>query len=209
MIRERPEVLYSQFRALLQAGAEGDLRIMIPLVSTLEEVQLARQLLEEARASLVTEGRVMSEKFQFGIMVEVPSAALLVNKIADYVDFFSIGTNDLTQYTLAVDRTNERVAYLASPFHPAVIALIAATIEAAHSKGKWVGLCGEMAGDPLATPLLLGLGLDEFSMAPTAIPVIKHAITELSYRTCQDVAAEVLRLPTSESVIEYLESAPS
>jgi phosphoenolpyruvate-protein phosphotransferase len=209
MIRERPEVLYSQFRALLQAGAEGNLRIMIPLVSTLEEVQLARQLLEEARASLVTEGRVMSEKFQFGIMVEVPSAALLVNKIADYVDFFSIGTNDLTQYTLAVDRTNERVAYLASPFHPAVIALIAATIEAAHSKGKWVGLCGEMAGDPLATPLLLGLGLDEFSMAPTAIPVIKHAITELSYRTCQDVAAEVLRLPTSESVIEYLESAPS
>jgi phosphoenolpyruvate-protein phosphotransferase len=206
MIQERPDVLRNQFRALLQAGVGGNLCIMIPLVSTLEEVQLARQLLEEAKTSLYSEGRVFTQDFQFGIMVEVPSAALLVDRIADHVDFFSIGTNDLTQYTLAVDRTNERVAYLASPFHPAVLTLIAGTIKAAHAKGKWVGLCGEMAGDPLATPLLLGLGLDEFSMAPTSIPVVKHTISGLYYQSCQEIATEALQLPTTGAVINFLKS---
>jgi phosphoenolpyruvate-protein phosphotransferase len=204
MIGERPEVLRSQFRALLQAGREADLRIMVPMVSSLDEVRQARRLLNEARQSLLDEGLPAADKVQFGIMVEVPAAALLAEPVSEIVDFFSIGTNDLTQYTLAVDRTNERVAHLASPFHPAVIRLIAMTIEAAHAQGKWVGLCGEMAGDPLATALLLGLGLDEFSMAPTSIPAVKQAIKGLEVQACRKIAAQALELSTTQEVIEFL-----
>ena len=204
MISERPEVLHNQFRALLRAGVGIDLRIMIPLVSNLDEVIKARQILDEARQALINEQLPAAENVQFGIMVEVPSAALMIEHIAGYVDFFSIGTNDLTQYTLAIDRTNERVADLASPFHPAVIQLIARTIETARTKSKWVGLCGEMAGDPLATPLLLGLGLDEFSMAPTSIPVVKQVIRNLELKECREIARAALGLPSSEAVKEYL-----
>ena len=205
MIDEHPEILRDQFCALLEAGAGFDLCIMVPMVSSLDEVQQARQLLDEAQQELRTAGKRMAEEVQFGIMVEVPAAALLVEHLAKYVDFFSIGTNDLAQYTLAVDRTNERVAHLASPFHPAVIRLIAGTIQEAHAKGKWVGLCGEMAGDPLAAPLLLGLGLDEFSMAAASIPVVKQTIRQLVYRDCQEIAATALKLPTTKTVMEYLE----
>jgi phosphoenolpyruvate-protein kinase (PTS system EI component) len=151
-------------------------------------------------------GIPVAEDFQFGIMVEVPSAALLTGHLASLVDFFSIGTNDLAQYTLAVDRTNERVAHLASPFHPAVLNLIAHTIREAHAKGKWVGLCGEMAGDPRATPLLLGLGLDEFSMAPASIPIVKQRIRELAYHNCQMIAYDSLKLPNTQAVLDFLES---
>ena len=205
MIDEKPEILRDQFCALLEAGAGFDLRIMVPMVSSLDEVQQARQLFDEAHQALRTTGKPMADKVQFGIMVEVPAAALLVEHLAKYVDFFSIGTNDLTQYTLAVDRTNERVAHLASPFHPAVIRLIAGTIQEAHAKGKWVGLCGEMAGDPLAAPLLLGLGLDEFSMAAASIPVVKQTMRRLVYRDCQEIAATALKLPTTNTVLEYLQ----
>ena len=205
MIDEKPEILRDQFCALLEAGAGFDLRIMVPMVSSLDEVQQARQLFDEAHQALRTSSRPMADNVQFGIMVEVPAAALLVEHLAKYVDFFSIGTNDLAQYTLAVDRTNERVAHLASPFHPAVIRLIAGTIQEAHAKGKWVGLCGEMAGDPLAAPLLLGLGLDEFSMAAASIPVVKQTIRQLVYRDCQEIAATALKLPTTKTVMEYLE----
>ncbi len=204
MMGERPEVLHNQFRALLRAGVGTDLRIMIPLVSSLDEVIKARQILDEARQALINEQLPAAENVQFGIMVEVPSAALMIEHIAGYVDFFSIGTNDLTQYTLAIDRTNERVADLASPFHPAVIQLIARTIETAHTKSKWVGLCGEMAGDPLATPLLLGLGLDEFSMAPTSIPLVKQVIRNLELKKCREIARTALGLPSTEAVKEYL-----
>jgi phosphoenolpyruvate-protein phosphotransferase len=207
MIDERPEVLAGQFRALLRAGVGRDLRIMIPLVSSVTEVQAARRIYEDSRLSLVDEGLPFQEEAQFGIMVEVPSAALLVEHIAEYVDFFSIGTNDLTQYTLAVDRTNERVANLASPFHPAVIRLIAQTIQAAHKKGKWVGLCGEMAGDPLAAPLLLGLGLDEFSMAPTSIPVVKGMIRRLDSVKCAQLAEDLLACRTTQEVVDRLHEA--
>jgi phosphoenolpyruvate-protein kinase (PTS system EI component) len=168
-------------------------------------VQGALQIFDQARSTLIDEKLPFQDEVQFGIMVEVPSAALLVEQIADYVDFFSIGTNDLTQYTLAVDRTNERVANLASPFHPAVIHLIVRTIRIAHKKGKWVGLCGEMAGDPLAVPLLLGFGLDEFSMAPTSIPKMKQLIRQLDSKKCKQLADEVLRFQSTQEVVDHLD----
>ncbi len=207
MMRDHPDVLFAQMRALLRATSpESDLRVMAPMVSCVDEVRQARQLFDEAKASLRQENRLATEKIQFGIMVEVPSAALISEHLAEYVDFFSIGTNDLTQYTLAVDRTNERVAYLASSFHPAVLRLIARTIEKAHEKGRWVGLCGEMAGDPLATPLLLGLGLDEFSMAPSSIPVVKELIRKLDVKECQEVAKLALAQPGTVAVRDLLEN---
>jgi phosphoenolpyruvate-protein phosphotransferase len=204
MVRERPDILANQFEALLRAGVGGDLRIMLPMVSGVGEVERAREILEETRATLIKKGEPIAEKIQFGIMVEVPSAALLAEHFAPLVDFYSIGTNDLTQYTMAVDRTNERVTALASPYNPAVLKLIALTIEAAHQHGKWVGMCGELAGDVLAVPVLLGLGLDEFSMAPASIPAVKQAIRKWSLGRCKEVAREALLLKGSSEVIEYL-----
>ncbi|MEZ4589625.1 MAG: phosphoenolpyruvate--protein phosphotransferase [Chloroflexota bacterium] len=209
MMDERPDVLHDQFRALLRAaGATSqptDLRIMVPMVSNLGEIKQARAMLDKAQTELVNEGVIVPEKVQFGIMVEIPAAALLVPHFSNYVDFFSIGTNDLTQYTLAVDRTNERVAALATPYHPAVLNLIATTIFNAHKHGKWVGLCGEFAGDPLAAPLLLGLGLDEFSMAPAAIPAVKAMLRRCSRVVCHGIAAHVLELATAKEVKAYLQ----
>lgn len=209
MMDKRSDVLVGQFRALLLAAGQTDvdLRIMLPLVSRLEEIARARSLFEEAWTALEAEGHPLPAAVQFGMMVEVPSAALLAPHFAQRVDFFSIGTNDLTQYTLAVDRTNERVAHLASPYHPAVLRLIAMTIEAAHAQGKWVGLCGEFAGDPLATSLLLGLGLDEFSMAPVAIPAVKEEIRRWNMARCIQIAQDVLALSTTQAVKRYLQAA--
>ncbi len=206
MMDQRPDVLQAQLRALLIAAGrtDADLRIMLPLVSRLDEVRGARALLEDVRESLVKTGTPIPLRLQFGMMVETPAAALLAHHFADEVDFFSIGTNDLTQYTLAVDRTNERVAHLASPYHPAVLRLIAMTIAAAHERGKWVGLCGEFASDVLAVPILLGLGLDEFSMAPAAIPRVKEAIRHWHLPRCQEIARNVLEFPTAEAVEDYL-----
>ncbi len=204
MVSERPEVLEQQFSALLQAGEKSDLRIMIPMISNIDEVINAREMLEKVKQDLHRKGIPVPQKLQYGIMVEVPSAVMQVSEISDYVDFFSIGTNDLTQYTVAVDRGNERVANLASPFHPAVIRLIHKTITDAHAKGKWVGLCGEMAGDPLAAPLLLGLGLDEFSMAHTSIPCIKYLMRMLDKSECEKIAIEALTLPTIAAVKNYM-----
>jgi len=206
MMREHPEILLTQMRALLKAASpQNDLRIMAPMVSSVEEVQQARAIFEKAKASLQKENLLQVKKPQFGIMVEIPSAALIIEHLAEFVDFFSIGTNDLTQYTVAVDRTNERVAYLASPFHPAVLKLIDRTIQKAHENGRWVGLCGEMAGDPLATPLLLGMGLDEFSMSPSAIPEIKELIRGLNTAECERMAKEALAQPGIQAVKDILE----
>ncbi|QYK51457.1 MAG: phosphoenolpyruvate--protein phosphotransferase [Anaerolineales bacterium] len=206
MMSERPDLLLSQFRALLKAGVDTDLRIMVPMVSRLTEVEQARALLRVAQEELAAEGVPFCQTLQFGIMIEVPSAVLVAEHIAPLVDFFSIGTNDLTQYTMAVDRTNERVVNIASPFHPSVLRLINLTIEAAHAQGKWVGVCGEFAGEPLAVPLLLGMGLDEFSMSPVSVPEVKDLIRRFSMEECRDVARRALRLPKTEAVISYLQS---
>jgi phosphoenolpyruvate-protein phosphotransferase len=204
MMDRHADLLKTQFRALLRAGAGYDLRIMVPMVSARSELERARSLLEEAKKELAAEGIDYCITAQFGAMIEVPSAALIVEHLAPLVDFFSIGTNDLTQYTLAVDRTNERVAALASPYHPAVLRLIARVIFESHKAGKWVGLCGELAGDVLAVPLLLGLGLDEFSMAPAAIPSVKAAIRRASLRDARHIAARALELPSKVEVLAYL-----
>lgn len=204
MIEEKPQIFQDQIEAVLQGFAQSDLRIMVPMAASVEEVIRARQVIDRAVSALTEREVPFNKDFQFGIMVEVPSAALMIEQISPYVDFFSIGTNDLTQYTLAVDRTNEKVAALASPFHPAVIRLIARTIADAHRCGKWVGLCGEMAGDPLATPLLLGLGLDEFSMAPASIPIVKQRIRSLDTTSCKAMLADIMSLATTHEIIDYL-----
>jgi len=199
------ELFRDQLRALLMAGAGYDLRIMFPMVSSLEEIHQARSILEQCRLDVSGAGKQYCEAVQVGIMVEVPSAAILAHVFASQVDFFSIGTNDLSQYTLAAERTNADVAYLADPFHPAVLELIYQVIAAAHRNGKWVGLCGELAGDPLATPLLLGLGLDEFSASPKLIPILKQTIRRFSMKECSLVAQEALGLTSAKDVRDYLQ----
>ena len=196
-------IFLSQFRALLQAGAvdDIDLRIMVPMVSGLAEVRAVRGVLEKAKEELSAEKKDFSKQIQFGIMIEVPSAALLADHLAPEVDFFSIGTNDLTQYTIAVDRTNSRVAHLANPLNPAVLRLIKNTIDHAHQAGKWVGLCGELAGEPLAAPILHGLNLDEFSMSPARVPLIKQVMRQLHRDACQKLAEEVLACADAEEVM--------
>ncbi|MEW5957156.1 MAG: phosphoenolpyruvate--protein phosphotransferase [Chloroflexota bacterium] len=200
----RPEIFQTQLRAILRAGHERNVKIMFPMIGSEDELQQAVAHVEQAKATLAAAGVPHAATLDIGIMIEIPSAALMADVLAPQVDFFSIGTNDLAQYTLAVDRTNEQVAHLADPLHPAVIRLIHQVIQAAHQHGKWVGLCGEMAGDPLAVPLLLGLGLDEFSMAAVSIPPIKAQIRGLSLAQARQIAEECLRLPNLHRVREFL-----
>lgn len=199
-----PEVFQVQLRALLRAGAGHHLKIMFPMVSTRAEVLAAREQVATARAALSARGATFAEQCEVGIMVEVPSAALLADALADVVDFFSIGTNDLSQYTLAADRTNAAVAPLADALNPAVLRLIRTVIEAAHARGKWVGLCGELAGNPLAVSVLLGLGLDEFSMSARSIPPVKQAIRRCSLTQAREIARHALALGDAHEVRAYL-----
>ena len=199
-----PEVFQAQLRALLRAGAGHNLRIMFPMVATRAEALAARQQIATAQAQLAVRGATFAQQCEVGIMVEVPSAALLADVLVDTVDFFSIGTNDLSQYTLAADRTNAAVAPLADALHPAVLRLIRTVIEEAHARGRWVGLCGELAGDPLALPVLLGLDLDEFSMSARSIPLIKQAIRRCSLAQAREIARYALALGDAHEVRAYL-----
>lgn len=197
---DRPELLRTQLRAILRASAAAKLKVMFPMISGLSEWQHAKKILMEAKEELRSEGVPFDEEIEAGIMIEIPSAAIMASRLAQEVDFFSIGTNDLVQYTLAVDRMNEHVAYLYDYFHPAVLQLIANVIKASHAAGKWTGMCGGMAGDPLATPLLLGLGLDEWSMEPGRISRIKSVLSGLHRDRCEKLAEHVLGLSTAEEV---------
>lgn len=192
---ENPDFFGAQIRAILRASAHGNVKMMLPMVATIEEVRRARLLIERAKRELRAQGRAFNENFEYGIMVEIPSAAIMADRLAQECNFLSIGSNDLTQYTLAVDRGNERVARLFDHFHPAVLQLIKQTIDAAHRRGIWVGLCGEFASDPLGIILLIGLGIDELSTSPGALPEAKNIIRSID----TDVAAEVAALAMKQS----------
>ncbi len=176
---DRVDIFKMQLRALLRASIYGNLKIMFPMISSIEEFRQAKKILEECKQELISEGVVVSDSIEVGIMVEIPSAAVSAREFAKEVDFFSIGTNDLIQYTLACDRMNEKVSYLYNPMHPSVLSLIKMTIDGAHAEGKWVGMCGEMAGDEEAIPTLLEYGLDEFSMSATSILSAKKQILDI------------------------------
>lgn len=204
---DRQDIFRTQLRALLRASAHGDLRIMFPMIATLGEFRAARDLLLEEKAKLREEGKEVGGSIQLGIMVEIPSTAVLADQFAKEVDFFSIGTNDLIQYTMAADRMNEQVSYLYQPYNPAILRLVKIVIDAAHAEGKWTGMCGEMAGDSTAIPLLLGLGLDEFSMSATSILPARSQISKLSAAEMKEMAAKALQLGTAEEVAALVQSS--
>ncbi|MFL1996068.1 phosphoenolpyruvate--protein phosphotransferase [Lysinibacillus irui] len=204
---DQQELFRTQLRALLRASVYGSLKIMFPMIATIREFRDAKAILLEEQEKLVSSGIAVSSEIEIGMMVEIPATAVMADIFAKEVDFFSIGTNDLIQYTMAADRMNEKVAYLYQPYNPAILRLIQMVIEAAHKEQKWVGMCGEMAGDELAVPLLLGLGLDEFSMSATSILKTRSLLKQLSVSEMQALAAEALQLATAEEVIEKVKQA--
>ena len=202
----RPDIFKVQLRALLRASAFGDIHIMYPMIASVEEVKQANAMLDECKAELTAEGKEFNKDIKVGIMIEVPAAAVISPILAKYVDFFSIGTNDLCQYTLAVDRMNEAIGSLYQPLHPGVIRLIKHVIDASHEQGKFTGMCGELASDPVATMILLGLGLDEFSMTASSIPLIKNILRSVSKAECEEVANKALTMDTAEEITGYAKS---
>ncbi|KPH74981.1 phosphoenolpyruvate--protein phosphotransferase [Oceanobacillus caeni] len=202
---ENEDVFRPQLRALLRASVYGNLKIMFPMIATLEEFRQAKAILLDEKEALLKEGVKVSDSIEVGIMVEIPSTAVIAKQFAKEVDFFSVGTNDLIQYTMAADRMNERVSYLYQPYHPAILNLVNNVIEAAHSEGKWAGMCGEMAGDPIAIPILLGLGLDEFSMSATSILPARTQIRGLSKEEIASYKEELLSMATAEEVVNFIQ----
>ena len=202
----RPDIFKVQLRALLRASAFGDIHIMYPMIASVEEVKQANAMLDECKEELAAEGKDFNKDIKVGIMIEVPAAAVISPILAKYVDFFSIGTNDLCQYTLAVDRMNEAIGSLYQPLHPGVLRLIKHVIDASHEQGKFTGMCGELASDPVATMILLGLGLDEFSMTASSIPLIKNILRSVSKAECEEVANKALTMDTAEEITEYAKS---
>ncbi len=204
MCLDRPELLETQLSALLRASIFGKLRILIPMISSVEEVVQVKALLDNVKDKLEGQKVSFDDSVELGVMIETPGAALIAERLIEHVDFFSIGTNDLTQYTLAVDRGNERISHLFRPFHPGVLLLIQRVIQASHQAGKWTGLCGEMAGDERATLLLLGLGLDEFSMSPPSVARVKNLIRQGNFEDSQVLARKVLALSSASDIIKAL-----
>ena len=202
----RPDIFKVQLRALLRASAFGDIHIMYPMIASVEEVKQANAMLDECKEELTAEGKEFNKDIKVGIMIEVPAAAVISPILAKYVDFFSIGTNDLCQYTLAVDRMNESIGSLYQPLHPGVLRLIKHVIDASHEQGKFTGMCGELASDPVATMILLGLGLDEFSMTASSIPLIKNILRSVSKAECEEVANKALTMDTAEEITAYAKS---
>ena len=201
---DRKDLFSTQLRALLRSSVYGNLKIMFPMIATLDEFREAKALLLEEKANLIAEGHQISDDIEVGIMVEIPSTAVIADQFAAEVDFFSIGTNDLIQYTMAADRMNEKVSYLYQPYNPAILRLIKMVIDASHKAGKWTGMCGEMAGDATAIPLLIGLGLDEFSMSATSVLAARAQIAKLSKADMEKLAAEALNKSTVDEVIELV-----
>lgn len=200
----QPELLRVQLRALLRASVYGSLRIMFPMISNLPEFRAAKAIYEEEKAKLESEGVEVADDIQVGIMIEIPAAAVIADQFAKEVDFFSIGTNDLIQYTMAADRMNEHVSYLYQPFNPSVLRLIKNVIDASHKEGKWTGMCGEVAGEPMAAPLLVGMGLDEFSMSASSVLKIRSLISKLDSNEMAELANKVVTEATSSDEAEAL-----
>lgn len=203
---DRREILHAQLRAVLRASAFGKLAMMFPMIISVEEIRELKSVLETLKAELRAEGKAFDENIQVGVMVETPSAAVNAKFLAKEVDFFSIGTNDLTQYTLAVDRGNELISHLYNPMSPSVLGLIKQVIDASHAEGKWTGMCGELAGDERATLLLLGMGLDEFSMSAISVPRIKKLIRHVNYQEVKALADEALQKPTAAEIEQLIQA---
>ena len=203
---DRREILHAQLRAVLRASAFGKLAVMFPMIISVEEIRELKSVLETLKAELCAEGKAFDENIQVGVMVETPSAAVNAKFLAKEVDFFSIGTNDLTQYTLAVDRGNELISHLYNPMSPSVLGLIKQVIDASHAEGKWTGMCGELAGDERATLLLLGMGLDEFSMSAISVPRIKKLIRHVNYQEVKALADEALQKPTAIEIEQLIQA---
>lgn len=204
---DRQDIFRTQLRALLRASNYGNLAIMFPMIATVSEFKQARAIYDEERAKLVKAGTPVADKIEVGMMMEIPAAAIIADKLAKYADFFSIGTNDLIQYSMAADRGNEHVSYLYQPYNPSILRLVKRIIDAAHAEGKWAGMCGEAAGDPIMVPLLLGMGLDEYSMSATSILKIRSLMRQLDTNDMKALADKALTdAETNEDVIALVKS---
>ncbi len=204
MCLDRDEIFRTQLRALLRASVYGNLKIMFPMIATLQEFRAAKQMLEEEKAKLVAEGIEVNDNIEVGIMVEIPSTAMMADTFAKEVDFFSIGTNDLIQYTMACDRMSEKISYLYQPYNPAILRMVKNVVDAANKEGKWAGMCGEMASDPVAIVMLLGIGLHEFSMSASAILPSRMQIAELDKKEIEKHIPTILDLTTADEVEAYV-----
>ena len=203
---DRTDIFRTQLRALIRASVYGKLCIMFPMIATVKEFCDAKAIYEEEKAKLIAEGVQVADNIEVGMMVEIPAAAVLADQFAKYADFFSIGTNDLIQYSMAADRMSEHVSYLYQPYNPSVLRLVKMTIEGAHKEGKWAGMCGAMAGEEYAAPILLGLGLDEFSMSATQILKARKIINGLSKKEMEELAAEAVNKQTADEVLEFVKA---
>jgi phosphoenolpyruvate-protein kinase (PTS system EI component) len=202
----RRDLFRAQLRAILRAASRGNVRVMFPFISGLEELREAKAVLAEASEELAGQKIPLEERIQVGIMIELPSAVLIADKLAEECDFFSIGTNDLIQYTVAADRGNDMVAAYYRSFHPAILRMIQSTVKAAHKAGIPVALCGELGGNPIATMLLVGLGVDEISTNSSVLPEIKKIVHSISYADCRRIALRCLKYSTSTEITDYLET---